>query len=80
MESAWQRWGWESFLRAAVAATAGGSFWEENPELPFLPIRHWEIWNEENIVTFANHPNPFSSPSWSGSPAESCTAPIPAPR
>lgn len=53
--NAWQRWAWASFLREAVARYGpGGSFWEEHPELPFTPIRSWEIWNEENIVTFAN--------------------------
>ena len=35
-----------------------GSFWEENPDLPFLPIHRWEIWNEENIVSFAERPDP----------------------
>jgi hypothetical protein len=29
-----------------------GTFWQDNPELPFLPIGGWEIWSEENIVTF----------------------------
>ncbi|HVC07707.1 MAG TPA: hypothetical protein VND98_09020 [Solirubrobacterales bacterium] len=59
VESAQQRWGWASFLRAAVARYGSdGSFWEENPELPFFPIRRWEIWNEENIITFSYQPNP----------------------
>jgi hypothetical protein len=51
--SGWQRRAWASFLREAVRRYgAGGSFWRDNPELPYLPIRAWEIWNEENIVTF----------------------------
>ncbi len=59
VETAWQRWGWASFLRAAVARYGPeGSFWAENPELPFLPIRRWEIWNEENLVNFSYHPDP----------------------
>ena len=59
VNSAWQRWGWASFLRRAVGRYGPhGSFWEENPDLPFLPIRNWEIWNEENIVTFASRPDP----------------------
>ena len=59
VETAWQRWGWSSFLRAAVARYGPeGSFWEENPELPFMPIRSWEIWNEENLVTFSHNPDP----------------------
>jgi polysaccharide biosynthesis protein PslG len=49
----WQLEAWASFLRAAVDRYgAGGSFWRENPELPYRPVRNWEIWNEENIVTF----------------------------
>ena len=35
-----------------------GTFWEDHPDLPFLPIHRWEIWNEENIVNFANEPDP----------------------
>ncbi len=58
-QSAWQRWEWMSFLREAVDRYGPrGSFWSENPGLPFLPIRRWEIWNEENIVTFAQNPDP----------------------
>lgn len=61
VRTAWQRWGWSRLLREAVGRYGpGGSFWEENPELPFLPIRRWEIWNEENIVTFADRPDPLA--------------------
>jgi hypothetical protein len=49
----WQLEAWTDFLREAVRRYgAGGSFWRENPALPYLPVRDWEIWNEENIVTF----------------------------
>ena len=59
VRSAWQRWGWTTFLRAAVHRYGPrGAFWGEHPELPFLPIRRWEIWNEENIVSFNAHPDP----------------------
>jgi hypothetical protein len=59
VRTSWQRWGWSSFLReAAQRYGPGGSFWEENPELPFLPIHRWEIWNEQNIVTFADPVDP----------------------
>jgi hypothetical protein len=27
-----------------------GSFWDENPSLPFKPLRVWQIWNEPNIL------------------------------
>jgi len=59
VETAWQRWGWSTFLRDVVKRYGPqGSFWDENEELPYLPIRKWEIWNEENIITFAHHPDP----------------------
>ena len=59
VRSAWQRWGWSRLLREAVRRYGpDGSFWEENPDLPFQPIHRWEIWNEENIVTFADEPDP----------------------
>jgi len=59
VKSTWQRWGWTRLLReAAQRYGPDGSFWEENPELHYLPIRRWEIWNEENIVTFADPVDP----------------------
>ncbi|HXR61569.1 MAG TPA: hypothetical protein VN732_09600, partial [Solirubrobacterales bacterium] len=36
----------------------GGSFWEEEEDLPYEPIFRWEIWNEENIVSFDANPEP----------------------
>jgi hypothetical protein len=30
----------------------GGSFWREHPELPSLPVRAYEIWNEENASAY----------------------------
>jgi hypothetical protein len=44
--------------RAAYARFAGdavrrygptGSFWIEHPEVPFLPVHAWQVWNEPNI-------------------------------
>jgi hypothetical protein len=59
VETAWQRAGWSKFLRDAVGRYGpDGDFWEENPALEFQPIRRWEIWNEQNIVTFAHRPSP----------------------
>ena len=59
VNSALQRAAWASFLRETVGRYGpSGSFWEENPELPFLPIHRWEIWNEQNIVSFAERPDP----------------------
>lgn len=55
----WQRAGWARFVRAAAERYGPyGSFWEDRPDLPFLPVHRWEIWNEENIVNFASEPNP----------------------
>ena len=57
--TAWQRRAWASFMRAAVRRYGpGGSFWAEEEDLPYEPIFRWEIWNEENIVTFDAHPEP----------------------
>jgi hypothetical protein len=57
--TSWQRWAWTTFLReAAKRYGPGGSFWEEHRDLPYYPIRMWEIWNEENIVTFDHKPEP----------------------
>jgi polysaccharide biosynthesis protein PslG len=59
VSTAWQRWAWSAFVRdAADRYGPDGSFWRENPEIPYLPIREWEIWNEENIVTFTRPVSP----------------------
>jgi hypothetical protein len=38
----------------AFAARYGrnGSFWTENPTLPYLPVLEYEIWNEPNLENF----------------------------
>jgi polysaccharide biosynthesis protein PslG len=59
VNSSWQRWAWANFLRAAVYRYGPwGAFWEEHPELDAYPVRKWEIWNEQNIVTFAERHDP----------------------
>jgi polysaccharide biosynthesis protein PslG len=36
-----------------------GDFWRAHPELPQLPIRSWQVWNEPNIpVYWPTGPNP----------------------
>jgi hypothetical protein len=30
----------------------GGSFWSEHPELPRLPVRSWQVWNEPNLPVY----------------------------
>ena len=39
--------GWRRFA-AELAQRYGhnGSFWRSNPGLPYLPVRHWQVWNE----------------------------------
>jgi hypothetical protein len=57
--SRWALRAWSRFLRAAVRRYgAGGTFWRRHPGLPYLPVRYWEVWNEENIVTFSSRSNP----------------------
>jgi hypothetical protein len=58
--SSFQRWAWLKFLREAVQRYGPeGEFWADHAKLdPPIPINRWEIWNEENIVTFMNHPDP----------------------
>ena len=29
-----------------------GTFWDEHPELPYQPVRSWQIWNEPSIQGF----------------------------
>jgi hypothetical protein len=54
-----QRWAWQKFLReAALRYGPEGEFWDDHTKLDYLPITHWEVWNEENIVTQAKEPNP----------------------
>ncbi|MFL5873623.1 MAG: hypothetical protein ACJ75T_09150 [Solirubrobacterales bacterium] len=54
-----QRRAWASFVRAVVDRYGvGGTFWREEDDLPYIPMRRFEIWNEENIVSFANDPEP----------------------
>ncbi len=57
--NAWQRRAWASFIRAVVNRYGiEGSYWREEEDVPYVPMRRFEIWNEQNIVTFANDPEP----------------------
>ncbi|HEY6731171.1 MAG TPA: hypothetical protein VI039_09125 [Solirubrobacterales bacterium] len=57
--NAWQREAWASFVRAVVHRYGEeGSFWRGEEELPYVPMRRFEIWNEENIVSFTSDPEP----------------------
>jgi hypothetical protein len=53
---------WSNFVAAAVERYGpGGEFWHEHPDLPKVPIRSWQIWNEQNSPSFyAPRPDPDS--------------------
>jgi polysaccharide biosynthesis protein PslG len=45
--------GFEAFARAAVERYGTeGSFWEQNPNVPKLPVTDWQLWNEPNSPLF----------------------------
>ncbi|HXA27113.1 MAG TPA: hypothetical protein VN193_00030 [Candidatus Angelobacter sp.] len=47
---------WSAYASAlAHRYGPGGSFWSTNPTLPYLPVKTWEIWNEQN-AGFWNYP------------------------
>jgi beta-xylosidase len=59
VKTSFQRWAWQKFLREAARRYGPeGEFWEDHKKIDYLPITHWEIWNEENIVTQAKEPEP----------------------
>jgi hypothetical protein len=59
VHNAAQRAAWTRFLNLAVRRYGPfGSFWNAHPKLNFLPIRAWEVWNEENLVTYSTEPDP----------------------
>jgi hypothetical protein len=40
----------EPYVRALIARYGeSGSFWSEHPELPRVPIRYWQFWNEPHL-------------------------------
>ncbi len=44
---------WQRFVGEAVERYGrGGTFWQENPGVPELPVETWQFWNEENSKTF----------------------------
>jgi hypothetical protein len=64
VDSGRQRRAWSEFVRAAVERYGSrGEFWLEHGPfskrpLPKLPIRAWQIWNEENYFYFASPASP----------------------
>jgi hypothetical protein len=42
-----------AFLRAAIARYGpSGSLWSEHPDVPALPVRAWQVWNEPNLSNY----------------------------
>ncbi|HEV2790288.1 MAG TPA: hypothetical protein VGV69_03210 [Solirubrobacterales bacterium] len=64
VDSARQRRGWEAFVRAAVERYGSrGEFWDQHgpgsaQPLPRMPIRAWQVWNEENFFYFSRPVSP----------------------
>jgi hypothetical protein len=64
VENARQRRAWAEFVGAAVERYGSrGEFWREHGPgserpLPKIPIRAWQIWNEQNFFYFAKPPSP----------------------
>jgi polysaccharide biosynthesis protein PslG len=57
--SAVARRGWKRFVAAAVGRYGpGGEFWAANPTLPYLPVRAWQVWSEQNAEFFWHGPGP----------------------
>ena len=50
---------WQSFL-TDLAGRYGpnGLFWRQHPQLPYLPLTEWELWNEPNLAGY-----------WGGTPS-----------
>ncbi|MFN8161821.1 MAG: hypothetical protein U0R52_12345 [Solirubrobacterales bacterium] len=63
------RAGWRDFLSAAVQRYGpSGTFWAEHSPLsadplPQVPLRRWQVWNEENFFHFTR---PVSPPAYAG--------------
>lgn len=64
VDNARQRQAWAAFIGAAVERYGrGGQFWDEHgpgslTPLPAVPIRAWQIWNEENFFYFTRPASP----------------------
>lgn len=55
-----QRRAWARFIRQAVKRYGpDGHFWRQHEDVQYEPVRRWEIWNEQNIVTFSTDADPL---------------------
>jgi hypothetical protein len=52
-----QRSDYVTYLAALVERYGpDGTFWAENPDLPKLPVREWQIWNEPHLPAYWDAP------------------------
>ena len=59
IENTTQIQGWKNLLRGSVRRYGpDGTFWSDNPEVPKMPIRTWQIWNEVNFHYFTTPVSP----------------------
>ena len=50
---------WTTFLAALVGRYGPhGTFWKLNPDVPYSPVRFWQIWNEMNLDSFTKPISP----------------------
>ena len=50
---------WQRYLTALVDRYgSGGKFWTLHPEVPYHPVRYWQIWNEPNSFVNWSEPSP----------------------
>lgn len=56
------RTAWALYVGDAVRRYGpGGSFWQQYPGVPYLPVTHWQVWNEPNGTVFWNgQPSPWA--------------------
>jgi polysaccharide biosynthesis protein PslG len=56
--------GYAAFLRTLIGRYGPrGSFWAENPGIPRVPIRAWQVWNEESGPFFWADDDPGNVPA-----------------
>lgn len=44
-QAAWTNWAQQAVTRYGY----GGTFWAENPQIPYTPVIAWEMWNEPDV-------------------------------
>jgi hypothetical protein len=58
INSAESREAWQDFLRDLIARYGqNGEFWAANPDIPAMPIKTVQIWNEPSSPTYWKNPN-----------------------